>query len=175
MAARLTMAAGLGFAMSPVVASAQNFEIQSVTATGSAARFPPSNVLDGDLNFASRWTGNGSPEEIVLDLGSNRTVDDVQIAWGRGDQRTHTFDIAGRAGIRGNWIPLFSGTSNGRTAGFENFNVNDTSVRQVRIRGLSNSVGSKLTYITEVRISGTGGSDTSSSPTISPSPTSFGE
>ena len=151
-------------------AYAQNFNIQSATGTGSHASFPPSNVLDGDLSFASRWAGNASPEEIRLDLGSNRTVDDIQIAWGRGDSRRYTFEVAGRSGTSGSWTNLFEGTSSGNTAGFENYNLTDRSVRQVRIRGLSNSSGTAYTDITEVTISGTGGQGSTPTPTP-PNPT----
>ena len=141
--------------------------IQSARGSGSHRNYPPSNVIDGNTSFGSRWAGRGNPEEVRLDLGSNQTVDDVQIAWGRGNSRAYRFEIAGRSGTSGNWTTIFSGTSSGSTNDFENYNVKDINARQVRIRGTSSD--SLYTNITEVRIFGAGGS---SSPPSNPSPSS---
>ena len=107
----MTGASILALAAVSTNAQAQTFNIQSATGSGSHANFPPSNAIDGNTSFASRWAGNGSPEEIRLDLGTDRRVDDVQIAWGRGNQRSYEFEIAGRSGTSGSWTTIFTGNS----------------------------------------------------------------
>lgn len=146
-----------GLMSAPTVFS-QTYEIQSASGTGSHPNFPPSNAIDGNIAFASRWAARSpntsSPTEIRLDLGTNRTVDNVHIAWGRGDQRSYPFEIAGRSGTSGSWTTIFSGQSSGDTNNFEDYNVNDISARQIRIRGANDG---SYTNITEVLIIGTGG------------------
>ena len=133
--------------------SAETLEINRATGSGTANGFPPSNVIDGDLSFRSRWAGNGSPQEVRLDLGSDQRVDNVEIAWGRGDGRVYEFEIAGRSGTRGAWTTVFAGSSSGTTNNFEDYNIEDITARQIRIRGLDEG----FTNITEVMIIGEGG------------------
>ena len=143
----------LGLTTLPGVASAQTFDIQSATANTSASSFPASNAIDGSTAFASRWAGRGNPEQLILDLGRTERVDDVQIAWGRGDRNVYPFRIEGRSGTSGSWTEIFEGQNSGNTANFENYNVNDIDARQVRITGLD----SGFTNLTEIRIIGTAG------------------
>jgi len=140
-----------------LTAQAQTFDIQSAGGIGTHSNFPVTNAYDGNINFSSRWAGNGSPEALILDLGTDQRVDDVRIAWGHGNTRSHTFQIEGRAGRSGPWTPIFNGTSSGNTIAFENYNVDDITAQQIRIRGLSNSDGGAWTNITEVQIIGTAG------------------
>ena len=153
----MTAAATVLTSMLGMPAHAQFLEIQSATGSGSHPSYQPSNAIDGDLRFPSLWIGNGSPEELRLDLGSDQSLGDVQIAWGSGTTRTYTFEIAARSGTSGSWTTIFSGTSSGNTTGFETYSVAEFTGRQVRIRGLSNSAGSAFTSIREVTISGTDG------------------
>ena len=159
-----TLALSLTTAL-PNVAHAQTFDIQSATANAAHRDFPASNAIDGDTSFQSRWAGNLNPEQLILDLGTNRTVDDVQIAWGRGDSIVYRFTIEGRSGTSGSWTEIFDGQSSGDTADFENYNVNDISARQIRVTGLN----SRFTNLSEIRIIGTGGPGPSPSPAPSPS------
>jgi len=138
-------------------AQAQTLDIKSGGGVGAHPNFPVSNVFDGDLSFESRWVGNGSPESVILNLYSTQSVNDVRIAWGRGESRAHTFDISGRSDLSGPWTPIFSGTSSGTTIAFENYNVDDMDARQIRIRGLSNSHNIDWTQITEIQIIGPDG------------------
>ena len=148
-------------------AHGQTFDIQSVTASDSHRNFPASNVIDGDLDRNSRWAGSGSrnPERIILDLGTIRRVDDIQIAW-TGSIR-YPFRVQGRSGTGGSWTNLFTGQSSGNGDNFENYNLQDFDARQVRVIGDRDG----FTNITEVTISGTAGPSGSPSPSPSPSPT----
>ena len=148
-------------------AHAQFFDIESATGSGSHARLVPSRAIDGDTRNASRWSGNGNPEELFLDLGTERRLDDAQIAWYLGDRRSFTFEIAARLDTFDSWTTLFSGTSEGDTNDFENYNLTDFDARYVRIRGLSNSDGTAATAIREVTLSGTGGPVEADAPVLS--------
>ena len=132
---------------------------------GTAANFPPENAIDGNTNFSSRWAAElgGEATNLFVDFGSPQRIDDVGIAWGRGDQITYRFEIRARAGTSGSWTRVFSGTSSGDTAGIETYNVTDMDARQVRIKTFENSSGSDFTNITEFEVYGTAGRSGSNS------------
>jgi len=157
----------LAFASMGSSAHAQFFNIESATGTGDHFRLVPSRAIDGNTNNTSRWAGNGSPEELFLDLGTVQRLDDAQIAWYLGEQRRFTFEIAAREDTFDDWTTIFSGTSQGDTNGFENYNVNDIDARYVRIRGFSNSDGTAWTAIREITLSGTGGRVQAPEPVLS--------
>jgi len=116
----------------------------------------PSRAIDGDTRNASRWSGNGSSEELVLDLGTDRDITDVQIAWflGSSGDRSFIFELDARSSLTNEWTTIFSGESSGATDAFENYNVDDITASELRIRSLSNSDGTTSTAIREVTISG---------------------
>jgi len=135
--------------------TAQKLDIQSARDSGSLANSPPENVIDGVVSRSSRWASLSSPKEVRLDLGSNKYVEDVRIAWDRGIFITYGFEIAGRSGTSGDWTTIFSGTSQGGTNDFEVYDVDNIVARQVRVRGIgNNSRGTPYTNITEVEIFG---------------------
>jgi len=148
-------------------AHAQFFDIQSATSSNSHSRLVPSNAIDGDIRNSSRWAGRGNPDDLILDLGTIQRLDDAQIAWYLGDQRRFTFEISARLDTFDDWTTIFSGTSQGNTTGFENYNVNDINARYIRIRGLSNSDNTAWTAIKEVTLSGTGGQTVAPAPALS--------
>lgn len=153
-----TAASLLAFLASPV--SAQTFTPVSVDDFGGGhASYPPSKAIDGNTAFSSRWAANqgGNPTNIFVDFGSVQRIDDVGIAWGRGDTRSYTFEIRARSGTSGSWTKVFSGESSGNTADIEQYNVTDMDARQVRIKTFSNSAGTIWTDITEFEVYGTAG------------------
>ena len=157
---------------STMAAHAQFFDIQSTTAIESTPNFPPTNVIDGDISFESRWTGNGTSAEIILDLETVERLDDIQIAWGRGNQVIYPFEVSARIGTSGDWTTIFTGQNRGTTDGFENYNLTDINARQVRISGL----GDGDYNIAEVTISGSGGrASVPSTATAQPTPSLVSE
>lgn len=109
--------------------------VVSVSATSSDSNVA-GNVLDG--NFQTRWSAQGDGESIRLDLGKQVKVTSVKIAFHLGEQRVTVFDvdISSQGSV---WTRVYSGVSNGITAGFETFDVKDTNGRYVRIVGHGNS------------------------------------
>ena len=145
------------------LANAQTFDIVGVDDFGEGdSRFPAVNAVDGETRFASRWAGNfevgDGDANLFVDLGSVQRVDNVGVAWGRGNRRTYDFEIRARSGTSGSWTVIRSrGDSSGTTNGIENYNVTDFNARQVRIRTFSNSDGTNFVNVTEFEVYGTQG------------------
>ncbi len=110
-----------------------------------------SNTLDG--NLSTRWSAQGNGQWIRYDLGRREMVDDIDIAFYRGDQRTATIQIQ-VSDTTSNWQTLFNGSSQQRS-GFQNFQLTDSAARYVRIVGFGNSQNS-WNSLTEVRINTNG-------------------
>jgi hypothetical protein len=110
----------------------------------------PENTLDRDLT--TRWSAQGDGENITFELQGNATIDDVAIAWHKGDQRTSDFTIQVSTDGTG-WFQVFSGTSSGSTLEAEIYPVTDVLARFVRIVGFGNSEND-WNSITEVHLLG---------------------
>lgn len=106
------------------------------------------NTVDGSLE--TRWSADGDGQWIKYDLGSNKVIDYVKIAWFRGNVRTTAFDILVSTDDV-NWTEIFSGTSSGKTLQLETFDFEDVSARYVKIVGHGNSVNT-FNSITETEI-----------------------
>ncbi|MBX2848128.1 MAG: polysaccharide lyase family 7 protein [Acidiferrobacterales bacterium] len=149
---------GLGFVNT---AYAQTFDIDDEGDWGTShASFPPSNATDGDTSWASRWAAtlnNPDGANLWVDLGSAQTVDDVGVIWGRGDSRSYEFEVWARSGTSGSWTKIFDGNSSGSEAGLEQYNVDDISARQVRLKVFSNTAGSEWADVIEFEVYGTSG------------------
>lgn len=157
---------------------AQTFEPRSSGDWGNShSNYPSSNAVDGDTSFPSRWASrfDGDSANLWVDLGSRKTVDDVGIAWGRGNSRSYEFEVWARAGTSGGWTKIFDGQSSGTEADIEQYNVDDFSARQVRVKVFSNSARTRWADITEFEVYGTrgrSGGNNGSGGTTTPPPTS---
>lgn len=155
------------------LASAQTFDIESADDFGNSHRsYPPSDAIDGNTSFESRWaaTFEGGDANLFVDLGSVKRVDNIGISWGRGNQRAYVFEVRARRGTSGSWTKVFSGVSSGTTTDIENYNVNDIDARQVRIKVFSNNAGTRWANVTEFEVYGVDGPSSSNSiPEDSPS------
>lgn len=130
-------------------------ELHVASAYGDSHRnFPPSNALDNDLSFSSRFSSNANPDDLFLNLGTVQALDNVQIAWARGDSRSYNFEIAIREEETDNWTTVFQGESSRETLGLEPYRFDRQDAQFIRIRGLSNSLGNAFTAITEVEVFG---------------------
>lgn len=156
-----TVASLLALLASP--AGAQTFNPQSAGDFGGAhGNYPASNTIDGNTAFASRWAASfnnaGGATNLFLDFGSVQRIDDIGVAWGKGDTLTYNFEVRARSGTSGSWTKIKSrGNSSGNTAGIEVYNVDDFDARQVRIKIFSNSANTAWTNVTEFEAYGTSG------------------
>lgn len=129
----------------------------------------PENTLDN--NLSTRWSARGDGEWIKYDLGQNKIIDNVDIAFYKGNQRRTTLDIQVSSNNQ-NWTTLWSGKQPQRVLGLQNIELADTSARYVRIVGYGNDGGSLWNSLTQVKINTTRDSSLPTpTPTSSPIPT----
>ncbi|MDK9763531.1 polysaccharide lyase family 7 protein [Vibrio sp. D420a] len=159
------------FALLSGSVAAEQLNIQSASDWGGAhSSYPASNAIDGDTDWSSRWAAQNAPVNLVLDLGSVQNVQDVKIAWGKGEQQTYKFEIRALADeSSSSWDKVYSGYSGGNTSDFESYDVQDVQARWVRIKVFSNSAESVWTNITEVQVHGNDGQDFGLDPNAPPS------
>lgn len=113
------------------------FTVESVTASHYEPANPPENTIDGSLS--TRWAGDAFPS-IQFDLGRQRQVDTIGIAFYLGDRRTYYFDIESSSDAE-SWTPVLTGvSSSGTTADIEDFYLGGTiGARYFRIEGQGNT------------------------------------
>jgi hypothetical protein len=107
-----------------------NLPISTVKANGFQSGNPPQNAIDNNLN--TRWSQEGIGSWIQLDLGIQKLICSVDIAWYLGNQRQNNFVISVSSdGTTFNNI--FTGTSSGNTLSPENYDFSDVNARYVKI------------------------------------------
>jgi len=126
----------------------QNVVVASVTASDFEDPNVPENTLDQDLS--TRWSAEGNGQWIKYNLGAPQMVNEVHIAWHRGDKRQTDFDLEVSLDAA-NWTEVFSGSSGGSTLGLERYGFDDVRARYVRIVGHGNTEND-WNSITEVEI-----------------------
>ena len=123
--------------------------IQNVKASGSQAGFPPSNVLDNNLN--TRWSNSGVGSWVQLDLGTSKNICSIDIAWYKGNERQNNFVISSSIdGIK--FSNILSNKSSGTTLSPEKYTIADTNARYLRVSVNGNTQNSYAS-ITEISIS----------------------
>lgn len=109
----------------------------------------PLNVIDGDLD--TRWSAEGDPEWLLFELDEVYTLESIDIAFYKGDERVAYFEI--EVSIDGsNWTTvLSSGASSGSSLSLQNFDTTDALAKYVRYVGSGNS-GNLWNSVTEVEL-----------------------
>lgn len=108
------------------------------------------NAVDG--NLSTRWSAEGNGVWIRFDLGEERLINTVRLAWYRGDVRSSRFEI--KAGTTATSLTtIHSGSTAGHTLALEDHDVVDSTARFVSVVGYGNTVNA-WTSITEVEICG---------------------
>jgi F5/8 type C domain/Protein of unknown function (DUF1565) len=107
----------------------------------------PANTRDGSP--ATRWSDEGDGAWISFDLCAARSVDEIAIAWHRGDQRTSEFTVQASAD-GASWRTIVPRRrSSGHTLAPETYEAADGPARWLRITGYGNTENN-WTSITEV-------------------------
>jgi hypothetical protein len=124
-----------------------NVNKDMVTASGDDGHIA-NNTVDGDLN--TRWSAKGE-QWINFDLGEQKLVNYLSIAFFSGDIRKTIFDV--EVSLDGkNYTKLLNRVkSSGLTSDFETFELNPTKARYIRINGHGNTT-SEWNSISEVEI-----------------------
>lgn len=118
------------------VASSPLVPVVTATATSHDGNLPV-NTLDGDL--ATRWSAFGIGESITWDLGWQREIASVSLAFFLGDQRQSYFDL--RISTDGvNWTTVLAdATSGGTSTAAQMFSFTPVNGRYIRYVGKGNS------------------------------------
>ncbi|MCZ8520350.1 discoidin domain-containing protein [Paenibacillus mucilaginosus] len=117
----------------------------------------PANTVDGSL--ATRWSASGDGQWIKFDLGSNKKLAYLKVAFLNGDTRTSTFDIQTSAD-NVTFKTVRSNVKSQLSAGLQTFDFPDVeAVRYVRLVGHGNSSNLWNSY-TEVEVYGDAASRT---------------
>ena len=124
--------------------------ISGISAIGSETSNPASNAFDKNLN--TRWTYNGIGSWIRADLGAQKTICSLDIAWYMGNQRQNNFVISvsndGTA-----FTNVFTGKSSGKTLSAEKYNLPADVCRYVRIT-VNGNTQNNYASITEIDVYG---------------------
>tara|TARA_R110002072_G_scaffold2280_1_gene18809 strand:+ start:15539 stop:17326 length:1788 start_codon:yes stop_codon:yes gene_type:complete len=124
----------------------QSFAATTVSASTNDGN-DPMNTIDG--NLATRWSAKGDGQWIKFDLGSKQKVDDIDIAFYKGNERYAYFDIE-LSSNDSSWKQVYTGMS-AKNSKLQNFNIADQTARYVRIVGHGNSANT-WNSLTEVNI-----------------------
>ncbi|MCA9602239.1 MAG: discoidin domain-containing protein, partial [Myxococcales bacterium] len=110
----------------------------------------PANVLDG--NLATRWSANGVGQYITVDLGANKQLCGMSIAWYVGNVRKNNFVISTSTNGT-SFTNAFTGTSSGTTTAAETYSITTVQARYVRVTVNGNTVNNWAS-ITELKAYG---------------------
>jgi hypothetical protein len=109
-----------------------------ISASGSDGSNVPCNLVDDDLG--TRWGANGDGEWVMFDLGSVQEVNQIQVAFYRGDLRTAFFDVQ-VSDDAVTWSDVYGSQqqSSGTTLQLQDFDFPLQNARYVRYLGHGNS------------------------------------
>jgi hypothetical protein len=127
-----------------------NVSVTRINSSGAETLHPPSHAIDNNGNTS--WSSLGIGSWIQLDLGTNKNICSVDIAWYKGNERQYNFLIsASNDGVA--FSRLFNNQSTGTTSSFEKYNISntDTNARYIRVTVNGNTLDSYAT-ISEISV-----------------------
>ena len=121
----------------PAAAAGTRLAVTAVTASGDDGNVP-ANAIDG--NFSTRWSDEGDGVWLRLDLGANKDIGSVSIAWHQGDQRRADFQVqTADAASPSTWTTAVARRlAGGTSTAPETYDFADRNDRYVRIVGYGN-------------------------------------
>src|SRR5437899_4024313 len=135
---------------SAAASACQKLPIASVSANGNDGNVP-ANVLDNNLN--TRWSNLGVGSFIQADLGGQKTICSVDIAWYRGNLRVNDFVISVSSDGT-SFTNVFTGKSSGTTLSAEKYAFPSVTASFVRITVKGNTENNWAS-ITELSVDAT--------------------
>src|SRR5215467_11542499 len=108
----------------------QRIPIIKLTSSTSELGNPPGNAIDNNLN--TKWSSHVANKYIQLDLGSIKTICGISIAWYKGDVRQNFFTIS-TSKDKVSYSNVFQGNSSGHSRQFENYKIQSTDARYIKI------------------------------------------
>ena len=133
-------------------------KISKVTSSGHYKNDLTSNAIDN--NPQTRWSNQIKPSSITLDLGSSKTVCNVDIQWYKGDTRVYGFVISVSKDNK-KFNDVLKTKSSGSSSDPESYDFGDVSARYLRI-SVNGNTQNTFASIAEinVNINANGGSNT---------------
>src|SRR5437588_77886 len=135
---------------SAATSACQKLPIASITSTGNDGNLP-ANVLDNNLN--TRWSNLGVGSFIQANLGGQKTICSVDIAWYRGNLRVNDFVISVSSDGT-SFTNVFTGKSSGTTLSAEKYAFPSVTASFVRITVKGNTENNWAS-ITELSVDAT--------------------
>ena len=136
-----------------------NLCIGQVVASSDDGNIPP-NAIDND--FGTRWSGYGVGSWIRADLGLQKTVCYMDVAWYKGNDRSNNFSIA-ISNDGSTYTTVYSSKSSGTTLSSERYDFADTQARYVKIT-VNGNTQNNWASITEIDMFGSDSSVTAPPP-----------
>ena len=137
--------------------SSTNTEVTVIASGNDGKGSVAANALDG--NSDTRWSAESTDGEnawLVVDLGYQQAIDNVQISFYKGDKRQSYFSVE-VSNNNEDWTTVVSSTnSSGDTKALETFDFNETNARYVRYTGEGNSDGSGWNSVTQFVVGASG-------------------
>ncbi len=131
--------------------SCPKLSIAAISASSNDGNVPQ-NVLDN--NLATRWSAQGIGAFIVADLGTQKSICGVSIAWHRGDVRSSSF-VVSVSSDGSNYTTAVTGQSSGTTLEPESYTFGAVVVgRFVRVT-VNGNTENTWASITELAVFGT--------------------
>jgi hypothetical protein len=131
----------------------QKLPTANAVASGNDGNLP-ANAIDNNLN--TRWSNLGIASWIQTDLGEQKTICSVDIAWYNGNVRQSNFVIS-VSNDGSTFTNVFTGKSSGTTLSPESYNLPANTVgRFVRIT-VNGNTQNNWASITEIAVNGFGG------------------
>jgi aldose sugar dehydrogenase len=121
-----------------------------ITSTGNQNTFPPTNAIDNNINTKWFSTFIANPS-ISLDLGSQKSICSVDIAWADGNTRQYSF-VLSVSTDGSTFANVFSGKSKGTTTSPEKYSFTEAQARFVKITVTQSHAGSSrsIAQISEI-------------------------
>ena len=156
--------ATLGIVAAPAGAVGAVLPVTGVTASGDDGNVA-AHAIDG--NLTTRWSDEGDGVWLRLDLGGNKDLDAVSVAWHNGADRRADFTVqTADSSAPSSWATVVPRrTASGTTSSPETYDFTNRNDRYLRVVGYGNE-DNDWTSILEITVHGVGG--TTPPPTTTP-------
>jgi len=108
------------------------------------------NVIDNDV--LTRWTSKGLGSSIESDLGTEKAICRIDVAWYKGNERSYNFIISASSDGT-TFTKVLSGKSSGTTLSPETYNFKNITAKDIKIIVNGNSANSYAS-IREINVYG---------------------
>ena len=114
---------------------------------------PPADAIDSDLT--TWWANQGVPSWLQVDLEKPTVLCSVEIAWNKGNERTHDFVIS-TSSDGDTFTDAYTGHSSGKTLSYEQYDILDSAsdVEHIKLSITGSSSKSGWVSVKEIKVSG---------------------